>query len=87
MYLVVLPIRTGIRPSCDPPTTPDTEPLVSLVLLIVSVVATRLVIVAEATERTVPENPLRELTGPVKVVEAIENYLMHESPIRLCIVR
>ena len=28
---------------------------------------------AEATERTVPENPLRELTGPVKVVEAIAN--------------
>jgi hypothetical protein len=39
--------------------------------VIVPVVATKFVIVAEL-ERMVPENPFSELTGPVKVVDAIE---------------
>lgn len=55
---------------------PETAlPLVSFVVPIVSEVQTRLVIVAEATVRMVPENPLSEFTGPENRVLAMSNYL------------
>jgi len=38
-------------------------------------------------ETTLPSKPLLDRTGPLKEVLAIANYLMHKSPIRLCIVR
>ena len=60
--------------------------MVSLVVPMVRLVVTKLVMVAEGL-RIVPENPLSEFTGPVKVVDAIANYLMHKSPTCLCIVR
>ena len=81
----MLPIKTGMRPSW-PATVPETEPFVSSVLPMVKLVTVRLVIAAEGL-RMVPENPFSEFTGPVKVVDASANYLMHKSPTCLCIVR
>jgi hypothetical protein len=50
---------------------PETEPVVSVVLPMVSVVQSRLVMTAES-EATTPEKPFCETTGPEKVVVAIK---------------
>ena len=70
MYAVVEPTRTGINPSWIETVPEAALPLVTLVVPIVSVVVVKFVMFPETLER-VPEKPLREITGPVKVVFAI----------------
>lgn len=61
---------TGMNPSCEETAPESALPVVTIVLPIVSVVQVKFVMFPETLEM-VPEKPLREITGPVKVVFAI----------------